>query len=209
MNRRAVLIALTMLFAAGLVLRAVEYAPAVPLHQPLRQFPLHVAGWQGNTGFLTPDIVAALHADDYLLRNYQADARTSLGLFIAYYAVQPPDTRIHSPAVCLPGAGWYIVRSGHETIPLPGRAITVNRSVIEKGTDRLEVLYWYQMHGVVAAGDLQAISMLAWTSLTMHRSDEALVRITAPLVGGEPATVARETNFVKAAFPMLERFLPE
>lgn len=209
MNRRAFALVLATLAAALLVLRAVEYAPAVPVRSPLQEFPLQVPGWRGQSSFLTPDVVAALHADDYLVRTYQDRTGGSLGLFVAYYSSQPPGNRIHSPAVCLPAAGWYIARAGLEQIRMADRTITVNQNLIQKGEDRELVLYWYQMHGLVAAKELQAISLLAWTSLTQRRSDEALVRINAPLIGNTQDTMTRETTFVRDVFPRLKRFLPE
>lgn len=209
MKRTPYLIAMILIVTAAALLRAVESAPAVPLHHPLQDLPLQVAGWRGQPGLLDPDTVAALHADDYLLRSYDDGARRSLILYAAYYMSQPPDTRIHSPAVCLPGAGWVIARTGLERIQLPGRTITVNRDLIQKGDVQEVVLYWFQMQGAVAATELQATSLLAWTSLTRHRSDEALVRINAPLVGSVEQTAQREVAFVRAVFPLFRRILPE
>lgn len=203
------LFALVAILAAAAVLRTVEYAPAVPLHRPLRDVPLQLSGWTGQTGFLTADVAGVLHADDYLLRTYQDGAGHQLALFVAYYSSQPPDTRIHSPAVCLPGAGWYIARSGLERIAFAGRTITVNRNMIQKGDDQEMVLYWFQMRGAVATNDIQAAGLLAWTSLTQRRSDEALVRINAPIVGTVRQTVEREAAFVRTVFPLFRRLLPD
>lgn len=209
MSRIPYLFALVAVLAAGVVLRAVEYAPAVVAPHPLSTMPLRVSGWTGQTAFFTPDVVAALHADDYLLRMYQDGDGHLLAFYVAYYSSQPPDTRIHSPAVCLPGAGWYIARSGLEPIRLADRTITVNRNVIQKGDMEQVVLYWFQMHGAVAASDVQALSLLAWTSLTQRHSDEALVRINAPIDGSVRQTVDREIAFVRTVFPSLRRALPE
>lgn len=209
MNRTPFVVALVTIVAAAAVLRFVEYAPAVPLHSPLHEFPLRVAEWQGQTSFFTPEIVSALHVDDYVLRDYRDRSGRPLGLYIAYWGAQPPETRLHSPAVCLPAAGWYIAHAGLERIRINDRMITVNNNLIQMGDARQVVLYWYQMHGAVAAKELQAMSLLAWTSLTQHRTDEALVRINAPVIGSPQETVEREVVFVRTAFPWLERFLPE
>lgn len=209
MSRTSYLAAIILLVTAAVFLRAVENVPAVPLHHPLRDLPLRVAEWRGQSGLLDPETVAALRADDYLLRSYDDGAGRGLILYAAYYTSQPPDTRIHSPAVCLPGAGWVIARTGLERIQLPGRTITVNRDLIQKGDDQEVVLYWFQMQGAVAATELQATSLLAWTSLTRHRSDEALVRINARLVGNVEETVRHEVAFVRAVFPLFRRILPE
>ncbi|HET7263277.1 MAG TPA: EpsI family protein [bacterium] len=209
MNRTAYLFAFVAIIVAAGVLRTVEYAPGVSLHRPLENLPLQFSVWRGQTGYLTPDVLAVLRADDYLLRRYEDTTGHALWLYVAYYSSQPPDTRLHSPAVCLPGAGWYIAQSGLERISLPGRTVTVNRNLIQKGGDQQVVLYWYQMQGAVAAKELQAVGLLAWVSLTQHRSDEALVRVNAPLAGGLEETVARETAFVRAVFPRFNSLLPQ
>lgn len=199
----------TIVLAAGLT-HGLARTQAVPEQQPLRRFPINLEGWTGRTAFFTPDVVAGLHADDYLLRSYQDAGGRALWLFVAYYRAQVADeSRIHAPTVCLPGAGWTIVDAATMPVSVRDRTITVNRTVVQKGDRRDLVLYWYQLQGRVAATELQAMSLLAWTSLAQRRSDEALVRINGPVSGTVQGVLESEVAFVRAAFPLLSRILPQ
>jgi EpsI family protein len=207
--RTAYLIALLTIVAAIFAFTMVTRTQPVVAHQPLKTFPESVGPWQGETAFLPPGILGVLKVDDYLLRLYTAPSGSPLGLYVGYWGSQNRGTRLHSPAVCLPGAGWIIARSGIASIEVPGRIIRVNRTVVRKDDQEQLVLYWYQIRGQVVAKELQAMSLLAWTALTDRRSDEALVRINAPIMGSPEQTLRREVAFIQAAFPQLSRLLPQ
>jgi EpsI family protein len=201
---------LTLALAIVLVRALAQQEPAgVP--RPLGALPLALGPWQGETDYFEPEVVATLRADDYLLRRYRTRAGEGLWLYVGYWGAQRlGQTRVHSPSVCLPGAGWIIARYGTTPVRLPGGAtITVNSDVVQRGADRQVVLYWYQIHGKVVAGEMGAISTLAWTSLTTRRSDEAVVRITAPISRSAEDTLREEVAFVQTAFPPLARLLPQ
>jgi EpsI family protein len=53
----------------------------------------------------------------------------------------------------------------------------VNRYVVEKGGEKVLVLYWYQTSTRVVAKELAARFYLAADSVRLNRSDTALVRI--------------------------------
>jgi EpsI family protein len=214
----AAVVAVLVLRLTIVAVRTVVETPRTALRAPLREFPMRLAGWRGSDEFFDPTVLSGLRVDDYLLRQYQSPSQGGLWLYVAYYGSQPTDTRVHSPAVCLPGAGWTIIQSSRMPIAVP-RGVTagpaaapsvfdVNRVLIQKGEDRQLVLYWYQIHGRVAARELNAISLLAWTAFTEHATDEALVRINAPIVGSVGSTTAREVAFVRAMSPALRELLP-
>jgi EpsI family protein len=198
----------TILLATGFS-RALAQAEPTATQQPLQAFPLNLRGWQGETDYFAPDVVNALRVDDYILRRYQDSRHRWLWLYVGYWGAQRlGDTRVHSPAVCLPGAGWVITRYGITPIPIAGGTILVNSDVIQKGNERQIVLYWYQIHGKVVAKELRAMGVLAWTSLTQRRSDEALVRVNAPITSSVEDAVHEGAAFLEAAFPSLARLLP-
>jgi EpsI family protein len=150
-----------------------------------------------------------LGLDDYLLRRFSATNGTALTLYVAYYGHQRLDGRIHSPSACLPAGGWLPVDVGYQEIAIPGDPSTrmsVNRFLIEKGTDRQVVLYWFQGRGRVVANDIQATLFLAYDTLRGRGSDETLVRVSAP-VGRSPHDIlAEEVRFVQHFYPQLRRF---
>ncbi len=207
--RAPYLIALLTIVMAIFALNSVTHTQPIVAHQPLRTFPESLETWQGETEFLLPGILGILKVDDYLLRRYTAPSGSPLGLYVGYWGSQYLGTRVHSPAICLPAAGWIITSSGVTSIELPNRTITVNRTVVQKDDQEELVLYWYQIHSKVVAKELRAMSLLAWTALTERRSDEALVRINTPLTGSLEQALRREVAFIQAAFPYLERILPQ
>ena len=70
------------------------------------------------------------------------------------------------------------------------------------------VYYWYQSHGRAIASDYRNRLLLVQDALTLHRSDGAVVRVTAPLLprNARPADVA---GFIRALYPILAQHLPE
>jgi len=204
--RAPYLIALLTIVAAAFLSHGVAVDHTTVLLRPLQALPLNLKGWAGETDYFDPGIVAQLGAADYILRRYRDPSGKILWIYAGYWGSQQiADSRVHSPAVCLPGAGWVILNAKILPIRVSGRTITVNRNVIQKEDQTQIVLYWYQIHGTVVARELQASAFLAWTALTQRRSDEALVRINAPLVGGTQDTLQRIVAFVQTTFPQLTR----
>ncbi len=207
--RTAYLVALVTIVLAIFPLRAVTHENTIPTREPLNVFPLKMEGWEGQTQFLEPGILQTLQVDDYLLRRYRASPGNELWLYVGYWGSQRPGVnRLHSPIVCLPGAGWSIASLQNMPIRLADRTIIVNHAEVQKGEARQVVLYWYQIKGTVVAKELSAVTFMAWTSLTQHRDDEALVRITASAFGPSQDTLQSEAAFLQAAFPHLDRLLP-
>lgn len=207
--RTPYLVALATIVLAIFPVRAATHEATIPTRQPLNALPQRLEGWEGQTEFLEPGILKILRADDYILRRYRGTSGDVLWLYVAYWGSQTlGGNRLHSPVVCLPGAGWTIASLQNMPIRFADRTIVINRAEVQKDEARQVVLYWYQIKGTVVAKELPAVAFLAWTSLTQHRSDEALVRITAPMFGTAQDTLRSETAFLQAAFPHLDRLLP-
>ena len=94
---------------------------------------------------------------------------------------------------------------------LPGRrnAVRANRYVASHGGQKAVVIYWYQSHNRIIAGEYAAKFWLIADSIRYHRSDTALVRIVVPI--DEEKTDAANSvavAFANAVFPELVRLLP-
>ena len=87
----------------------------------------------------------------------------------------------------------------------------VNRAVIQKGTSRQLVYYWFEQRGKRMTNDYLAKASVVWDSLTRGRSDGALVRFVTPLAPGETeaGAEARLQGFMRLALQRLPRFVPE
>ncbi|MBT8396509.1 MAG: EpsI family protein, partial [Gemmatimonadetes bacterium] len=72
---------------------------------------------------------------------------SSFSLYVGYYESQTQGNTIHSPKNCLPGAGWEPLSSEPVAIEVGGRAVTVNKYLLQNGSQQALVLYWYQGRG--------------------------------------------------------------
>jgi EpsI family protein len=209
MTSRRFLVAAALMIAAAGFLRIVSAADLVPEATGLSALPLRIDNWRGHDlGRLDRDTEAVLQADSYLLRRYTREG-VPVDLFVAYYATQRSGHTIHSPLNCLPGTGWEWVDRRRERISMgSGREIEINRNVARKNGDQAVVSYWYQSHGRAVASEYRNRLLLVRDALTLHRSDGALVRITAPLLplNARPADLA---GFIRALYPILTQHLPE
>ncbi|RYH01246.1 VPLPA-CTERM-specific exosortase XrtD [Salipiger sp. IMCC34102] len=156
--------------------------------------------------------LAELAADDVLAANFTRDAAESapVELFLAYYADQRAGG-IHSPEICLPGAGWEIETLTPMTLTdVQGTNVPALRAVIRRDLERRVVVYWFDQHGRRTARDYVAKATLVWDSLRHQRTDGALVRLVTSVRQGESpeAATARLTDMARHLGPALPPHLP-
>jgi EpsI family protein len=202
-----------LLFAASASLARWTTHEKVPLSSPLESLPLSIADWDGRRepGF-DPKVVQTLGVDQYVNRAYTSHAGSPVLLYVGYYGDQRSGRTSHSPLKCLPGNGWQPVEIGRTQIRVPrdasGHGLEINRYIVEKGSERQLVLFWYQSHGRVIASEYWAKVFLVTDAVRLNRTDGALVRILVPL-GSDPAGEERRAKaFIEKLFPVLGRYLP-
>jgi len=206
------------LIAATLYLSEASRAEEIPPRETLAGVPMLIDGWKGRReADLSPEVMAVLGADDYILRTYFRGTADVIGLYIGYHASQRQGDTIHSPLNCLPGAGWQPMEQAHTLIDVndapgnPGKApIEVNRVIIQKGLDRQLVLYWYQSHRRVVASEYWGKVYTVLDSVRYNRTDAALVRVIAPIRDNARVedAEAMSIGFVQSLFPLLAPHLP-
>jgi EpsI family protein len=184
-----------------------------PPHAPLAGLPAIIGEWALATeGRVEKEIQDLLKADDLLSRVYQERrGRQAVSLFVAYFNSQRTGVSPHSPKNCLPGSGWAPSQAGTVSISVPGRAnpITVNYYLVSRGEAQSVVLYWYQSRGRVIASEYAAKFYLVADAIRYNRTDTALVRVVAPVAGGDQeAALVIAKRFVADCFPALRPFLP-
>lgn len=212
LKRPHTLVVSAILLAQIAVLHGVSRRERTPLSPPLTSVPRAFNGWtMAQEGVVEKEVREVLRADEVLTRTYLSPDRSSLAnLFVAYFKTQRTGAAPHSPKNCLPGAGWTPSVSDKLSIPIPGRAepIRVNRYLVSKGDARSLVLYWYQSHGRVIAGEFEAKLFLVADAIRYNRTDTALVRVVLPLAGEDVERTARTaTEFVRAMFGPLSPFV--
>jgi len=202
-------IVLAMQMAAAWGIRLGERPPSAP---DLQSLPTQIGAWVMNgEQVLEPEVVAYLRPDDYIDRNYLSSGPAgNVNVFVAYFKSLKSGYGPHSPGTCLPGAGWKPVQFGVVQAPVPGTlgSIPVNQYVLEKASQKLLVLYWYQNERRIWAEEFRAKIYMLPDLLRYHRSDVALIRIITSLdPNAVEATKSGLFKFVNAAYPSLaERF---
>jgi EpsI family protein len=179
----------------------------------MKEFPTEVGSWRqiGSDIRFDSETERVLRADDYLSRNYTSDGRFA-NLYVGYYATQRNGATYHSPLNCLPGAGWTMSEPAKITVrPANGaQSFEANRYIIEQGSDRQLLVYWYQGRGRAVSSEYWGKIYTVLDSISRRRSDGAMVRVMVPLPKGQSEQAALEASIDLAAriAPVLPGFVP-
>jgi len=213
---------LSLLVCAGTLAVTTSIASAYksmpdPTRQTFSTFPSQFSHWTGQSSQLDLETLKVLKATD----TYQGDFveghdNSSVNLFVAYYDSLSKGAAIHSPRVCLPGAGWEFASfeqrnfSGLE----PGIDGTYNRVVIQKGEQKMLMYYWYQQRERRTADEFWMKYYLLADSFFKSRKDGALVRLLTTVGPGSgdnglAEADARLHDFAHATFSKMSNYLPE
>jgi EpsI family protein len=209
MRRLAILIAV--LLIASVARAALESPPAVTTAEPLARFPASLSQWRGTDSPLDEEVVDMAAVDDYLNRYYNSDAG-ELALYVGYYQSQAQGEALHSPLFCLPGAGWQPVAVRRRDLRgADGSTSTVNELVVERGLDRLLVLYWYQTRARITASEYARKLFQMRDAVVSGRTDVALVRVVAPIMARDEPSEARSASlargFAELVLPQVQQRL--
>jgi EpsI family protein len=202
------------LFVTGLILvggifatHTIRPSIAPQEHRPLRDFPASISSWHSEDLPFDAADIKEIGVDDYINREYSGSGRP-IELYIGYYKDQRSGDAIHSPKNCLPGEGWEPVRSTLLQIGSVDKPVLVNEYIVEKGTSRDLVLYWYQTHGRVVASEYWAKFWLVADGVRHRSTDGAMIRIWTTAADGEESAQARATDFARRVYPQVSEFLP-
>lgn len=176
-------------------------------------FPAQVGPWAGRRMALSGEELRSLKLTDYLLLDFRREGTAvPVTFYVAYYGAQRQGVSIHSPEICLPGSGWVL--HARKRIPiLPSAAaketITVTRELIQKDETKILVYYWIREGSQDVTTNRQAKVALMKNALSEGRTDGALIRLTAPVLGGEGEARAEQAiqDLLKDVFPLLPVYL--
>ena len=138
----------------------------------------------------------------------ELDGSSGFSLFVAYFDQQTQGKTIHSPKNCMPGGGWEPLASHIIPIETAAGAVAVNKYLLQRGSERALVLYWYQGRGRVEANEYVVKFDLLKDAALRGRSDEALVRIVVPLEKSEEEAVELAARVAETVLPRLDAALP-
>lgn len=214
---RGVIIA-TLISAAVTAAFVLTPAPdrILPERDQFALFPRKVADWNSYTIPLEPEVAQVLDATDYINAIYSLPGEQAnyVNFFAAYYDRQTEGSGIHSPEVCLPVGGWEVFSIEPTPVSFPETVygdFNVNRAVIEKGLSRQLVYYWFEQRGTRMTNDYLAKIDVVYDSLTIGRTDGAMVRFVTPINQSETEADAdaRLQGFMADLLPKLPRYIPE
>lgn len=194
----------------------------VPERVKLNFLPLIKGGWVGREESLDYEIINELDVTDYLIANYtHKDGGLPVNFYIAYYESQRKGASVHSPRACIPGGGWRMTEFGTKDLssyanfsPIDSKQALppkINRAIISKGKDRSLVYYWFQQRGRIVTNEYLAKWYLFWDSLTMSRTDGALIRVVTNVPENMDIKEADEhlVKFLKEFNPLLTDYIPD
>lgn len=202
---------LAIIFGSGMMDRRSEF---IPEHKNFALLPMTIEKWHGKIETLSDDVLQGLQLTDYFLADYKKenDTNSSVNLYIAYYASQRIGAANHSPANCIPGGGWQIADKSLKSITLSdGKQLTISRLLIRKGDIAQLVYYWFDERGRNITETYYAKWYLLVDSLTMQRSDGALIRLVTQLNNKENEDVAdkRLSDFLSDSYSVIKEFIPD
>lgn len=210
----ASLIILSIACAYSLLLN--ERDEIIPARSNLSTFPAELEGWQGELGELDPIYLQGLVGlTDHTIGDFSSlDGGDIVNLYVAYYESQRAEGSIHSPRSCIPGGGWVIESIENvviDGIQHDGHPIHANRVMIVKGDYKQLVYYWFDQRGRNITNEYLLKWYLFWDSLTRHRSDGALIRLTT-MIGPNESIEDGESRLQKFGFAIgnkLDPYIPQ
>lgn len=184
-----------------------------PSRQNFLEFPMHLSEWHGEPVAMERQYVEALRFDDYLLANYEGQGGP-VNVYAAYYHTQRSGQATHSPKTCIPGGGWEIVSLDEVLVSADsgvGDSFRANRAIIQKGEQKQVVLYWFKQRNRLVTSEYLVKFYLLWDSLTVQRTDGALVRLVAAVQPGETEAKAdqRVKQLAAAVHPLMSAYVPD
>lgn len=175
------------------------------LMQPLSTISEDIDGWKAvGSSKLDEETENILSASDYLYRTYEKDGARA-DFFIAYYAMQRAGEAMHSPRNCLPGSGWEIWKYDTVDLPVDGGTVAINKYWIQRGQDRMLVLYWYQNPDRIIANEYSAKAFLVWDAVRTGNTSGAIVRVS---VADHPEAEKAGRELAARLIPLVDEVLP-
>ena len=141
---------------------------------------------------------------------YRRDGTTApiFSTYVGYYDRQTGGRTIHSPKNCLPGSGWEPRESSTLAVQTATGPATVNRYLVQNGSQLALVLYWYQGRERVAHNEYMVKWHLIRDAVRWRRTEEALARIVVA-VGSAEDEISNIQKAEALAIQVAERLIPE
>lgn len=152
------------------------------------------------------------HYSGFAAETQQAFRRDgqAVGLYVAYYRNQTKGRELVTSTNLLVQPiewNWKLMAEGSDSVEWMGRRVPVDRAEILGNQIRLEVFRLYWVDGRTTSSQYVAKALLAWSKLSGHGDEAALIVMYTPIVaaGDSPRETLRA--FASAMSPSIERSL--
>jgi len=169
--------------------------------------PIELAGWHGQSRELDQITLEMLNPEAYVVRNYTNENGLPINLTVIYGRKR---TSIHSPAVCLVGAGWATIEKEPVEIELldSGEApLRMTRMLLQKEHEKTVVYYSFLSEGNSTGNWSEFQGRMLVARLSGREARGALLRFIVP-VRGDPSAVDEESlKFIRMVYPVIRKGL--
>lgn len=206
-------ILIVVLVASGLFINFFEHTGEVSIpRKNLSEFPAQLGDWRqaGADERFSAEVESVLRADDYVMRNYNLNGGKRANLYVGYYLSQKTGVTYHSPLNCLPGSGWMMSEPRLVELTTPsGKHLKVNYYLIQNDKFKEVLIYWYQGRGRAVADEFQDKLFTIWDSVSLHRSDGAMVRVMTSVGDSEEKALQAATDLAGRAADNISEYVPD
>ena len=205
-------LALALLISSFIYFSFFSEVKTVLISKKLSLFPDRLGDWQGSSSAMSEQVLNLLGVEDYMMRRYSNGNGLDIWVYVGYYGSQTEIDKIHSPKNCLPAAGWQPISTDIKEIHLTqgsNKTVKVKRYLVQKGSEKELVLYWYHSRGRVFANEYRHKMYLIWDSIINKRTDSAIIRLSSRVNPDVHHTSERLVRFLELFFPALQQYLPE
>ncbi len=211
-NRRLIVL-LGLIAATFLGIQMTQAVRETPIKRPLAEYPLTVGDWRFvRKSFFSAPVIEMLGVADYISYDYADPRGRLLNLYVSYFTAVGVTGGYHSPQNCLPGGGWNLVAI--EDVALEGlperiRGKTIKKALIQKGSERQIVLYWFQNRGRLISSEYWEKIYLVLDAVFKQRRDGSFIRIIGPELRSEDGVLERALlDFAKQTVLLADEFIP-
>ena len=182
------------------------------MREPVAPFTVALAAPSPAPGWALADADFAGFRPQYkghrgeLLQAYRRGDGALVGLYVAYYARQGPDSELVMWGNDLVGTDarrWARVSEGQDDLAVGA----VRRAVVTDHVRRFAVWHWYWTNGRVVTSEYVAKAVLAFDQLTGQHDDSAFVAVIAPVDEHAGEARALVADFMREHAPAIDALL--
>lgn len=208
--------ALAICFLSPMVVGVLGDVSPMALKKDFDGFPLDLGGRTGEKGRIEANIWEQVGGQEYTIIDYRQPGKPPINFYTAFYEYQKKaGDFIHSPRLCLPGAGWHIHSNRVRTLQTGsnsayGGRLKINELIIEKSGYWQLAYFWYQGRDRNFTSEWAAKFYMVWDGIFRRRTDGALVRVISPMASEDQVDAVRADldAFAVLASRTLDEYLP-